>query len=73
MMMASLMGTDIEMLRTRFLKAYASVPAGLREDIIAVVEEKTYSWDTAFVEVNAKSQLGDKIIRTLEEIGMFKE
>jgi len=70
--MASLMGTDIEELRTRFLKGYASVPEALREDIVALVDGRPYSWNAAFVEVNGKTALGDKIIRKLEEIGMFK-
>ena len=67
------MGVGIEELRTRFLKGYASVPEALRSDIVALVEDKTYSWNAAFVEVNGKTPLGDKIIRKLEEIGMFKE
>ncbi len=72
MLLASLMKLGIDELRTRFLKAYASVPEVLRKDIIAVIDERTYSWDAAFVEVTGKTPLGDKIIRKLEEIGMFK-
>jgi len=64
---------DIDILRAKFLKAYASVPDKLREDIIAIVDEKTYSWNSAYVEVNGKTALGDKILKTLEEIGMFRE
>jgi len=67
------MKMDIGVLRAKFLKAYASVPDKLREDIIAIVDEKTYNWNSAFVEVYGKTVLGDKIIRKLEEIGMFKE
>lgn len=53
------------------MKAYASVPEKLRADIIAVIEDKTYSWNSAYVEINGKTSLGDKIIKKLEEIGMF--
>ena len=63
---------DIESLRSKFMKAYASVPEKLRSEIIALVDEKTYSWDAAFLEVNAKTELGDKIIRKLEDINMFE-
>ncbi|MCX6770982.1 MAG: hypothetical protein NTX79_02920 [Candidatus Micrarchaeota archaeon] len=67
------MGLNNEVLRAYFLKAYASVPDKLREDIIAIIDDSPYSWNAAFVEVNGKTQLGDKIIRKLEEIGMFKQ
>lgn len=66
------MGDSIEGIRAKFLRAYASVPEKLRGDIIAVVEGKTYSWDSSFVEINAKTTLGDKIIKKLEEIGVFR-
>lgn len=68
-----LMRVDIELLRSNFLKAYASVPEKLREDVIAIIDEKPYSWNASFVEVNGKTALGDKIIKQLEQIGMFKE
>lgn len=61
-----------EVLRSRFLKAYASVPEKLREDIVAVIGDKTYSWDSAYLEINGKTPLGNKILRKLEEIGMFE-
>lgn len=60
-------------MRTRFLKLYASVPEALRDEIIALVDERPYGWNAAFVEVNGKTLLGDKTIKKLEEIGMFKE
>lgn len=66
------MEKNIEVLRARFLKAYASVPEKLRPDVIAVIGEKTYSWDSAFIEINGKTELGDKILKRLEEIGMFR-
>lgn len=67
------MAAAIELLRSKFLRAYASVPEKLRGDIIAIIDEKTYSWNSAFVEISGKTELGDKIIRTLEQIGMFEE
>lgn len=58
-------------LRSKYLKLYASVPELLREEVIAVVDEKTYSWNAAFVEVKAETPIGDKILRALEKIGLF--
>jgi len=67
------MGTGMEALRAKFLKDYASVPEKLRDEVIAVIDDKTYSWNSAYIEVNGKTALGDKIIKKLSEIGMFKE
>lgn len=64
---------DKENLRSKFLKSYASVPEKLRDDIVAIIEEKTYSWNSAYVEINGKTTLGDKILKKLEGIGMFGE
>jgi hypothetical protein len=64
--------TDIGILRAKFMEAYASVPEKLRGEIIAVINDKTYSWDAAFVEVKGKTFLGDEIVRKLENIGLFE-
>ena len=65
------MSDGLEGLRAKFLKLYASGPDLLRDDVIAVVDEKTYSWNGAFVEVKAETPLGDKILIALEKIGLF--
>ena len=62
---------DLEHLRSQFLKLYASVPEKLRSEIIAVVDSKTYSWDSAFIEINSRTALGNEIISKLSEIGLF--
>lgn len=64
---------DLEGLRSVFLKLYASVPDKLRDEIIAVVNGKTYSWNAAFFEVNGNTPLGKDIIRKLEEIGLLED
>jgi len=61
----------LEHLRSQFLKLYASVPEKLRSEIIAVVDSKTYSWDSAFIEINSRTALGNEIISKLSEIGLF--
>jgi len=57
--------------REKFLKIYAEIPETLRADIIVVVDEKTYTWDTAYLEIKEKSDLGEKILKTLEAIGLI--
>ena len=62
----------METLRAKFLRAYASVPEKMRSDIIAIIGENPYSWHSAYVEINGKTELGNMIIKKLEEIGVFK-
>jgi len=57
--------------RARFLKIYANVPDKLREDIIAVVDNKTYTWNAAYFEIKNKTELGGKILKELESTGVL--
>jgi hypothetical protein len=52
--------------REKFLNIYANVPDGLRKDIIVVIDEKTYTWDTAYFEVKNDTALGKRILKELE-------
>jgi len=57
--------------RERFLKAYPNVPENTRGEIIVTVNEKTYSWNSAFFEIKENTELGKKILKILEEIGII--
>ena len=52
--------------RAKFLKIYANVPENLRRDIIVVINDKTYSWDSAYFEIKNNTTLGRKILKELE-------
>ena len=52
-------------LKEKFLSSYANIPESLRNEIIAVVDEKTYTWDTAYFEINNDTNLSEKILKTL--------
>ncbi|HLC57472.1 MAG TPA: hypothetical protein VJH95_02790 [Candidatus Nanoarchaeia archaeon] len=60
-----------EKLRLTFLKAYSNVPAKLREDSIAIIDEKPYTWNSAFIEIKNNTQLGEKIIKILNNMGVL--
>ena len=64
---------DIEALRSRFLKKYASIPLNLRDEIVAVVDDEPVSWAAAFVEVQGKTQKGDKILELMEGLRLLGE
>ncbi len=57
--------------REKFLKVYANIPEGLREDIIVIVDEKTYNWNTSYFEIKENTTLGAKILKALEELGIL--
>ena len=54
--------------RAKFLRIFANVPENLRQDIIVVIDKKPYTWNTCFIEINNNSALGQKILKTLENI-----
>ena len=56
-------------LKTRFLKVYANLPLGLRNDIVAVFEGiGPITWNTAYIEVSNDTEIGDMILKRLEEL-----
>jgi len=55
-------------LREKFLSIYADIPEALRKEIIAVVNEKTYTWDSAYFEIKNNAELSEKLLNTLLEL-----
>ncbi len=56
---------DLDALRARFVKAYAAVPAKMREEIIALVDDKPYNWNSAYLEITGKTAVGNELIKHL--------
>lgn len=59
---------DMEEERIKFKKIYANLPKKMREDIIAVIDEKPYSWNAAYIEINNNTEIGKKILKNLKEM-----
>lgn len=57
--------------KAKFLKIYANIPDNLREDIIAVIDDKTYTWNAAYFEIKDSTKLGEKILKELEATGVI--
>lgn len=57
--------------REKFLKIYAEVPESLRSEIIVVIDEKTYTWDTSYLEIKNNTELGKKILKSLVAVGII--
>ena len=62
---------NLENKREKFLRIFANVPENIRRNIIAVVDEKTYTWNTAFLEIKDNTKLGKKILKTLMDTGII--
>lgn len=55
--------------RQSFLKIYANLPLGIREEIICVLDrDKPITWNVAYLEIKNNTQLGGEILRKLEEL-----
>ena len=59
------------MSKEKFLKVYANLPEPEREQIIAVVDNKTYSWNVAYTEISNSTELGQKILKKIEDLGLI--
>lgn len=57
--------------KAKFLRAYANVPEKLRDDIVIAIDQKPYTWNTAYLEIKENTQLGQKILKTLAEMGII--
>jgi len=56
--------------KENFLKIYVNLPLGIRKEIILVLDDgRPVTWDAAFVEVNANTDLSKAI---LEKLGKLK-
>ncbi|MCH7568751.1 MAG: hypothetical protein IIA87_04995 [Nanoarchaeota archaeon] len=57
--------------RAEFLRAYAKVPDNLRDDILVVIDKEPYTWITAYLEIKENTDLGEKILKALGDIGIL--
>jgi len=58
---------EFERLRAIFLKAFASVPDPLRDEIIAVIDGKPFSWSAAYLEVKKGTAKAHAILEQLKK------
>lgn len=56
-------------LKEKFLKIFANLPLGLRQEIILVLDDGSpITWNVAFVEVEANTLLSKVILEKLEKL-----
>lgn len=63
---------DYQILRTKFLKAFANLPEKVKmEEVVAVIDDSPYTWVAAAIEVRSESNTGKKILKILRELGVL--
>ena len=58
-------------LKERFNSAYANLPDALRGEIIAVVDDKPYTWNAIFFELNNNTERSEELLNTLSDLGIL--
>ena len=57
---------------SKFLSVYANLPAGIRGEIVAVMENgEPYTWNAAYVEIINETELGKEIYNKLVTMGVI--
>ena len=55
--------------KEKFLKVYYNLPISLRREVVLVLEEDgPITWNVAYLEIKNNSELGEKILKQLEEL-----
>ena len=59
------------MTKDRFLKVYANLPETERSQVIVIIDDKPYSWNVAYIEIRSDTELGKKIVKKMESMGIL--
>lgn len=54
-----------------FLKVYSNLSMDLRKEIILVIENQPITWAVAYEEISKETELGEKILKKLIEMGFI--
>lgn len=55
--------------KENFLRVYANLPLGVRQEIILVLgDNQPITWNAAFIEVNANTEIGKVILEKLQKL-----
>lgn len=62
---------EYEIRKAKFLKMIASVPLPLRNEIIAVINNQTISWNAAYGEIKENTSKAKEILEHLKQIKLI--
>ena len=58
--------------KSQFLKVYANLPQGTREEIVAVISNEPYTWQASKLEVEEDTQIGKEILELLVQLKILE-
>ncbi len=62
---------ELEELKAKFVRAYANLPVPERSQVVAVIDNKPYSWDVGYTEISNDTELGKKILKKMKLLGIL--
>jgi len=58
--------------KEKFMRVFSNVPEKIRgEDVIAVIDDKPFTWNNAMIEIKNNTESGKKILNQLKNIGVL--
>ena len=58
-------------LKTRFLRTYANLPLGIRNEIAVVVDDESISWNALKIEIENNTPVGKKSLEILDKLNFL--
>ncbi|MDO8656759.1 MAG: hypothetical protein Q7K45_05975 [Nanoarchaeota archaeon] len=62
---------ELQELNAKFVRVYANLPVPERSQVVAVINDKPYSWDVAYAEISNNTELGNKILKKMKLVGIL--
>lgn len=59
-------------LKAKFLKVYANLPLGVREEVVIVIDGEPLSWKAVQLEVEQNTKKGEEILVNLNKLQILK-
>lgn len=64
--------SGIDDIKQKFLQIYADLPFGLRKEIIAVVDDEPFTWNSAKIEIENDTDIGEQILDKLSKLEIIR-
>ena len=58
-------------LRDKFHRVYASLPLGVRREIILVINDEPITWEVVYNEIDSQTELSSTILDKLSKLGII--
>lgn len=55
-------------IKEEFFKIYANLPIEERNNVVVVINKQPISWNIAYLEIKSNTKIGQKVLKTLQEL-----